>query len=107
MKSSAQIWLSPAGAAQGLADAGRQTPLRSARQIQLHSAVHPMQTLVVDELTVQPQPVVELPEAPAQLASNDLAQHLDHPAIPLHARSWSSIPRRPRQPRHLAGPADR
>src|SRR5579863_74545 len=34
-----------------------------------------MQPLVVDTLAIKTQPVVELPEAPARLASYDLVQH--------------------------------
>ena len=51
---------------------------------------------MADALTIQPQPVVELPEAPARSASYELVQHLDHPSITLHARSRSSIPCRSR-----------
>src|ERR1700733_4854038 len=58
-------------------------------------------------MAVQPQPVMELPEAPPRLAAHDLVQHLDHVPIALHARLRSPIPRRPRQPHHAAGPHDR
>jgi hypothetical protein len=37
-----------AGSCQGLTDACRQAPLGSARKIELHGAVHPMQAFVVD-----------------------------------------------------------
>lgn len=44
-----------------------------------------MQAFMVDAMAIQPQPVVQLPEAPARFASNDFIEHLNDILIALHA----------------------
>jgi hypothetical protein len=47
---------------------------------------------VIDAVSIEPQPIMQLPKAPPRPACHDLIQHINHRPISLHARCRSSVP---------------
>lgn len=81
-------------------------PLRSAHQIKLQGAVHPMHPLVVPYTPFDAHPVVALPKSPAGTSCHNLIERTDHRGV-MRRGPWNPVVRPPGQPHDTAGPLDR
>ena len=90
-----------------LPDPSRHPPGRPSRQIEPQRAVHAMHVLVVPGPAFDPQPIKELPEAPARIARHGVRQRCDHRGISPARRLRRLVVRRAREPHHAAGSLDR
>src|SRR5581483_593400 len=86
-----------------LADAPRHASRRPPRQIESERAIDAMHMLVIPRTLERPQPMKELPEAPARLHRHKFGQRRDHRRVATTSRRWRLIVRRAREPHDAAG----
>ena len=107
MKSKRPDLIEPTGCDQRLAKARRHPASRAPRQIQAQRPIHAMHPFVIPAVTIQPHPVVALPEAPATVLSHEPLEHVDDRRVPHRGVHRWDVPGRSRQSGDAAGAADR
>jgi hypothetical protein len=94
MKSSDQISLGHNGASSDCIGLIKRF-LGATRQIELHGAIYPPDSLVIPCMTLQSQPVIAFPESPTAMLGNHRIERLNHRRIARYKPAFFPVIRRP------------